>query len=264
MAESTLNLKLADLESKVGHYLGYGRGTNGSETAWTTYQQNIITDCVESGLRQFYTPPDVPGHGCYEWTFLQPRTTLGLASGKRVVSLPDDFGNLEGPIAVSSADSGVWQELKMTGDVQRRFGEQPTAVGAPLFCSIEALRGGTQNESQRFELQVYPEADQDYTLTLSYTVLENALTNARPYVRGGAAHAETIIESILSVAEARQNNQLGLHRAMFMERLKASIAHDIRLRPHHLGKNSDWNYNRRRSRQRWTDPLITIAGSDPT
>ena len=263
MAESTLNLKKADLESKVGHYLGFGRGTNGSETAWSTYQQNIITDCIESGLRQFYKPPEIEGHNCYEWTFLQPRTTLGLASGSRVIALPDDFGNIEGPIACGATSSGVCQELRMTGDVQRMFAESPNASGPPQFCCIEALRGGTQNESQRFELRFYPEADQAYTVTLCYTILGDALTNATPYVRGGAAHAETIIESCLAIAETRQHNQIGLHQQLFRERLKASIAHDIRLRPHHLGKNSDWQYDRR-WRRRWTDPLITIAGSDPS
>ena len=261
--ESTLNIKKADLESKVGHFLGYGRGTNGSETTWSTEQTNIINDCVESGQRQFYTPPHIDGYGCYQWTFLCPVTTLSLPSGAQGLDLPDDFGNLEGPIAVSTS-SGVIQELTLTGDVRRMYAANPTATGAPRFASIEALRGGTQNSATRFYLAVWPEAEQAYTVTLQYSILADALNAARPYILGGAAHAETILESMLAIAEQRYHHIVnGLHQQLFMSRLLSSIQHDIRMKPHQLGRNTD----RRRTglwRYIGSDQLVTIGGVEPS
>ena len=46
---------------------------------------------------------------------------------------------------------------------------------------------------QRWALEVYPTADEEYTISLSYSISPSALTGASRYAYGGAAHTETII-----------------------------------------------------------------------
>jgi hypothetical protein len=103
VAESTLSLSLDDLKGEIGHFLGYGRGTVFGEPAWTTPQSNNITAVLKSGLSQFYTPPPTqPGQAPHTWSFLRPFATITLTSGESVVALPDDFGNFEGAIFITT------------------------------------------------------------------------------------------------------------------------------------------------------------------
>tara|TARA_R110002110_G_scaffold93689_1_gene243565 strand:- start:243 stop:605 length:363 start_codon:yes stop_codon:yes gene_type:complete len=87
---------------------------------------------------------------------------------------------------------------------------------------------------------LYPKPDKAYTLSYRYHALPNQLTAANPYPMGGAAHAETILESCLAVAESRMDNNAGIHAAAFQQRLAASIAFDTAMHtPEHMGYNGD-------------------------
>ncbi len=101
------------------------------------------------------------------------------------------------------------------------------------------MKGTTLQESQRYRLEVWPEADADYTLSVPMAVLLDALSGSRPYAYGGQPHSETILESCLSIAEQRGNDQMGVHTQKYQERLAASIAYDQRLKPSDLGYNGD-------------------------
>lgn len=243
--ESTLAYKLSDLEAAVGFNLGYGRGANFSEPAWSTRQQNTITEDIKVGLAQFYWPPPLEGRwASYDWSFLRPAVTLTLpsASADTPLPLPDDFGGIEGQVSVMQSNGNVPWPLPVVnpGVVREEFAKLPTRTGRPLFCAVEPLKGTSAGAGQRWQLLVYPIPDGDYTLCFTYYVAPNFLTAANPYVYGGVAHSLTVSESCLYATEVRRDNLYdGPHRALFFERLEASINQDRKLKPQALGYNGD-------------------------
>lgn len=248
--ESTLNLKLADFETKVGVFLGYGPGDDRGGLAWTRNQQAVIDDCMESGVRQFYFPTVLGPEGSYSWSFLKPAATVTLESSGSTVRMPDDFGGLEGPVSFSSgSQSNVWSSLSPTGEgrLVEAYGRTPTQTGAPLMLSVRALKGTALDRSNRYEMFVFPLADMEYTFSFSYSILADALSSANPFAYGGAYHSETLLESCLCIAEERYNNlPNGVHKSKFVERLRASISDDRRLKPQQLGYNGDGTWRRGR------------------
>ena len=240
MFESTLNLKKTDLEQKVGRFLGYGDGIT---KAWTVNQTAGVRDCVESGLRRFYYPTEP-----YSWSFLRPTATISLLSGEQTVTLPDDFGNPEGDITITTTGGQTWWPLQLVGEGQlrNRYSQSPSTTGRPIAVALRPQKGTELLRSQRFEFFFWPIADQDYTLECVYSLLMDALTSTHPYCYGGAAHAETILESCLAVAESRLDDSMTVHALEFQRRMAASIALDRRSKPAHLGYNGDRSDNVRR------------------
>lgn len=257
--ESSLSLKKQDYEAAVGRHLGFGRGELSGEPAWSNRQYADIKDCVKSGLRRFYQ--------AHNWSFLRPVATLTLASGGYTADLPDDFGNLEGMVRVTSPTSSA-RSFRQTGRVRMLRAEHTaTRTGPPEECEVEPIRGTTATSGQRFRLAFWPTADQAYTLEAVYSLHPDALFGDRPYPYGGEAHAETILEACLAVAEERLDNTRGVHAAAFEEMLVRSKRYDQRLKPQHLGYNADrsdgvwWDGRRDRLSDGYT---VTIGGVTPT
>lgn len=244
MPESSLALKKSDLESEVGLFLGYGRGSDAGDTAWTSAQSAAIASCVKSGLRQFYFNPAVPERGVpasYSWSFLQPTLTVTLASGADSIDLPADFSGLQGnDLTLSDSNRPVCRiPLVGEGEIRRQFAYDADATGQPLMAAVRPLKERRGERGQRFELLFWPAADQAYTVEFTYHLTGEALTGDAPYAYGGAAHAETILESCLAIAEQRLDDSMTVHSEKFKERLEASVAHDRRGKPQHLGYNAD-------------------------
>src|SRR5437870_2665021 len=102
--EPTLSLKLGELEAKLGTFAGWGRGANYGDPTWTSSQQAMITDCIQSGVRRFIYPEPLEGErNAYDWTFLTPTIRLTLDIGATTVSLPDDFQAFDGRISLASS-----------------------------------------------------------------------------------------------------------------------------------------------------------------
>ncbi len=263
--ESTLSLKYADLVGEVGLFLGYGRGEAFGDQKWTTSQKAAIDSCVKSGLRQFYFPPPLSQTGVsYDWSFLKPTVTASLASGLDAMALPDDFGGLEGEVTVLAAGSQVYAPVALTGEgmIRELYSADPTKTGRPERVAIRPLKGTSVGKGQRFDLFVFPTADQAYTLQFQYYILPDYLSDAFPHTYGGMAHAETILESCLSIAEQRLDDRATVHSMKFQERLAASISLDRRNKPQKLGYNRDLSdgmaYGDVRD-QHWRSP-ITVNG----
>lgn len=263
--ESTLSLKFTDLTGEVGLFLGYGRGADNGDSAWSSQQTATIEAIVRSGLRQFYFPPPLDdGGSSYDWSFLKPYASLTLASGASTVPLPEDFGGFEGQVSVTSSGSTRPWPVKLynEGQIVEAYAKTPTASGPPQMAALRPLRGTQDKRGQRYNLYVYPLADQAYTLLFAYYILADALSGTRPYAYGGMAHVETILESCLAIAEQRLDDASTVHSAKFMERLAASISLDRRNKAQTLGYNRDhsdmvdmWD---RRGRMGWNG--ITVNG----
>lgn len=232
MAESTLSLKYADLLREVGHFLGHG----GDASEWSSENRDLIDRCVQSGVRQFYYPPSVEGiESGYEWSFLNPTTTIVTAIGDREQDLPDDFGRVVGNIhyaaAVQSTPVYMISEHRMLVLYQ-----QNADNGRPSYATVRYKAGTTQDEGQRLELVWWRTPDAVYTLTYRYEAYVGKLSSSRPYVLGGMKHSEAVVESCLAVAEQRVNDEKGLHWDRFVSLLATSIALDRKVGARYYGQ----------------------------
>lgn len=249
MAESSLNIAYLDLQKDIAFFLGW----NTDPALRTAREQTAIDSFTKSGLRQFYFPPPIDGGSAtYEWSFLRPVATLTLAQGAQSTALPDDFACLDGNVTLSVANE-VTFPLKVFGEGMLRaaYARNSSLTGRPEMVAVAPLKTNTVNTSQRFSLLSYPIADQDYTLTLAYTILPEYLSGIKPYAYGGAAHAETILASCLAIAEQRNDDAMTVNTIKFKERLAASIGFDRRLKPQQYGYNGDRSDYRGRSNGRW-------------
>jgi len=245
--ESTLSISKDELSQSIGVFCGYGRGTLGDEIAWTTRQQNRIDDCLKSGVRNFYWPKSPDGSPQHSWTFLRPVTSLTLAAGESQVDLPDDYGGTDESLTFSgSAGTALRLSLTLSPDAYIRqayslAGSGTPTKGTPRMVSQISLKGISIPIGQRFALHFYPVADVDYAFEIRYSILADALSSTKPWVYGGAAHTETIIESCLAGAEQRVFDTKGVHSANYLELLKVSIDLDKRFQPISLGYNADYS-----------------------
>lgn len=256
MAESTLTLKKSDFEAKVGIFLGW----TGTPANWSDLQKERLKDSVDSGYRQFLMPTADANGSSHDWSFLRPVLSLDLTSGSRTVALPDDYGSLEGTITVTTTSSASFWPVQVTleGRLREMYARLPSATGRPQWAAEVPLKGTTGQKASRYELMIYPEADEDFTLEVAYYLLPEALTDSNPYCYGGMQHSETILESCLAIAEERINNiENGVHGSKFRERLAASIAIDRRNKAELIGYNGDRSDARSLGYWSWREKYLT-------
>lgn len=263
MAESTLAMTYDKLAAEVGRFLGYGPGENYGGPTWGTSQLDKINAAIESGLRQFYTPPRLEGERiAHVWSFLTPTGSFDLASGESTIDLPDDFGGIEGSLNITSGANRVIEQLDLVNDatVRRLHAENDGATGSPQFVALRPLKGTDGYSGQRFQLHVWPTADQAYVLECTYYVLPDQISAYRPYPYGGAEHAETILAACKMAAEETQDDTIGVWAVKFQERLAASVDKDRTKRPALLGYNGDGSVNRDRRMDVRMQGTVTFNG----
>lgn len=244
----------SDLRSKAAFYAGYGRDS----TAWTTDQIADIDDVVKGGQRLVYN--------CgWDWSWLKPVVTLTFLSGTNTVPLPDDFAAADGPVQVSISGAASYYCSLPLGPYQPIYqmqGRQPTQSGIPQYACVEPLRGTSTQAGQRWQMRVWPLADQDYQLTFAYRLSADATSGALPYLYGGSQHSELFLQAVKAAAERDLDNipptsPQAVHQASFKEMLQASIAMDRRNKPHTVGMQPATGL--RGNRHRYvTRPLLPI------
>lgn len=240
--ESTLSMPSGQIFASVADFLGYPRGEAYGEPEPSKQQAIAIKNIIASGTRQFYYPPPIQGSDVTtDWSFLHPTASVLFAQGAKSVTLPDDFGGLEGRVTIAPSTTLVWWELEVRneGAVRAMYAQFPAMVSRPIMTALAPIKGTTGTAGQRFEMLVFPKADQDYTLQFQYYVLPDAASMAFPYLYGGAAHTETILASCLAMAEQLRDNMAGVHTMRFQERLIASIGMDRKNKAQSLGYNGD-------------------------
>ena len=270
MAEPTLNLSMDELQAEAGYRLGWGRGPEFGEKAWDDRKKEEIRRVLDSALRMFYQPSPLPGETVsYDWSFLRPFKSLTLTSGTDQVSMPDDFGGLEGPVTLYGSNGAPIPVRQYQEQVirQKQF-EDPDATGQPLMLALQVRRGSKGMQSTRSLFFVWPIADQDYTLHFQYYLNPNAFTSVNQYAYGGATHAETLKAAVGAAIELYQNRGgKGPMHEYFVDRMRASISLDRRNKAQIFGYNGDPGYNRPRGR-RWQNDLdgsiVTVNGVTPT
>jgi len=272
MMESTLSLRYADLQAEVGFFLGWGRGNTPPYTdrAWTATQLQSINVTLASGLRRFYFPTLIVNGQTvtHDWSFLQPTSSITVPTGQQEWEMPDDFAGVNGIVTVGTSPAQFPWELRPgnEGTIRQAYQANSTATGRPQMIAFAPIRGTSPQASNRYKLLVYPITDGEYVFQMTYYVNPDFLSGARPYVYGGASHAETVLAGCKAAAEEALNDTSGLWQQRFMERLRSSIDQDRRVRPALVGYNGDRSdlYNRPQQRLGlYGFPTVTVGGVVP-
>lgn len=237
MDTATFTITFDELAGEVGAFLGYGRGVKYQQPEWDSEQEFAIRSCVKAGLHNFYYPAPQPGESAHSWSFLSPTKEFTLASGARTVLLPEDFGGVLGGVFNATTSVCPYQlQPRDKSWIDLEFVRSSSQTGAPRYFAVRAQAAVRDTAEQREELYVFPEADAAYTLRVSYYLVPAATDGTHQHCYGGRAHAQTILESCLAVAEQRLNAKVREHTAAFAQRLAASIGLDRRHQPQQLGQ----------------------------
>lgn len=232
MSESTLSLKYSDLLAEVGRFLGYG----GDSSLWSSDKQEEIDRYVQSGVRQFYYPPTINGiESAYEWSFLNPTTTIATAVGDQAQDLPDDHGRVLGNIhyAASVCNTPIYM---ISEHRMMELAQQDSDNGRPTYATVRSKADTSSTAGQRLEIVWWRIPDAIYTLRYRYEAYNGKLSNAKPFPLGGMKHSETIVASCLAVAEQRANDEKGIRWEQFVSMLATSIALDRKLGARYYGQ----------------------------
>lgn len=224
MADSTLSLTYTDLLGIVCYFLHGETYAN-----CTSAEKTKADEIVNAGYRQFLYPPTLDGvPPGYEWSFLQPVTTLDTTADDADQDLPDDFGRLISNGFDFEPGAQVPSVLADVGEGKiRKLRQQNDETGRPRVAGIR-IKAGTGTAGQRREVMWYPTPNDTYTLYYRYEALVDKLTTEAPYPLGAMKHAETLKNSCLAMAEALINDNEGIHQKNFHQSLLSSIARDRR------------------------------------
>lgn len=240
MSESTASVTRPALLREIGRLLGWNR----DPANWSANQTTDGNDILLKGLRQFYSPPILPGEASsHSWSFLRPVADLVVVAGVWRYELPEDFGGFDGNVTYQGSESSA-VTIEVTSDIRIRRERQWESndvgtVGFPNKCAVLPIPSDG-SAGQRWEVWFYPTPDREYELQYRYYSLPENITSDKPYPLGGQPHAETIIESCLAAAEMKMDDVKGLHWEEFMSRLAVSVSFDRkRFGPSTLGYNAD-------------------------
>jgi hypothetical protein len=159
MSSRTLETDLYMLQRHVGDHAGYGRGARFVDTAWTVDQQMKIDEAVVSGCRKVYFTEEMDGiPGSYQWSFLQPRSTIELPEGTQELILPRDCNGLLGDVIPASNDGVAQFTLRVVpyATIYTLRSQSPTQTGRPTMCSEQIVKGTTLTQGSRYKLQIWP------------------------------------------------------------------------------------------------------------
>lgn len=247
MAQSTLNLTTAELQSYVARFCGMSSTTYSSLTA---SEQAEVDRFVRAGLRRFYNPPPIPGERVgHQWSFLSPRGTITTVADQAAYDLPDDFaGIIEGVLTWGTGNANREPVRVVSDAVYRKALQVDTATGRTRIATIlpksdagDVATDGTPDNPTAFEILLHPIPDEDdLVLSFRYMAIQDAVTSGIAPI-GGALHADTIVAACrYAASEIAEPKLQQYHKSIFMERLAASVSLDRRITSvSSLGYNGD-------------------------
>ena len=218
---NSLALSYSDLISAVARFLGY------SPSHLSDDQVAEADGYVQSGLRQFYYPPATPNtEAGYRWSFLDLAVQLETSSGVAAYTVPSVVGRVIDPPAY------VGEPYPSLPLVSEAFIAARRAIDSRLdrpriCCMRHAPTFGTSG--QTVELVLWPVPDGVYTLSFRCEPDCSQLSASNPLPLGGPKYSELLLESCLSVAEQRANDEAGLHTERFAALLASAIAEDRKM-----------------------------------
>ncbi len=234
MAESTLSIAYADLQSAVAIFAGWDL-TPGN---WDANQSAQFALILPSGLRRFYSgiasptqdaqgrPKFEPSH---EWSFLAKTATISTSLGTYAYTLPDNFSGVlidESFVVQLIANTPAVNTTKVTEEAIRSMRANAALTGSPKFYCVRA-KTLDATVGLRYEVVFYPTPDAVYSIDYRYVVNPEVLDGTNKYPYGGAQYSELIRESVLAAAESILDDDFqGVHEQRFQQLLMAAIRAD--------------------------------------
>ncbi len=192
MSESTLSIGYDDLRKEVGAYLGFGRTT----ANWSSDQAATILACVNSGLRQFYVPPPLPGEAvAHVWSFLRPVTTLVAWSA--VAATAGVTVSTSGASATITSNTAVFYPT-MIGKSIVITGSGTYTIIAYTSSTVVTISSTITLSASTFSI----DADGDYRLPDDFAGLDSVMTLTTNDVGGVIAQTG---ESIIRQRRQQEN-----------------------------------------------------------
>lgn len=257
----TLSVNKAYLKRMVGRLSGFGAHSS----LWTHSQLKQIEATLEAGLRKFYNPMVLPGQRySHEWSFLCPLATLTTVEGVYDYDLPNDFAMFQGPLTYEPGESNLFPPINIFGEEQLRARRQFSAESAsrPAMGAVVPKRPDGEGRTL-YTLTVWPTPSGEFTLHYRYRISPESMPDETTLPIGGPVHAQTILEACLCAAEEMAGVRNGLHAERFLECLRASVSHDLKVSaPETYGYNGDRSDDRYGldNWHEYNDNLVTYKG----
>ncbi len=134
-----------------------------------------------------------------------------------------------------------------------------TLTGNPYFAAVR-YKVSDQTIGSRQEILFYPKPDTYKVLSYQFEVFQGNLSTGAPYPLGGMKMSELFVESCLSVAEQRSNDETGLHTNQFQALLADAIERDRSHSAQNYGQmgRGEWSHSHREFRRGFTGTTYLI------
>ena len=177
---------------------------------------------------------------------------------QRDYQMPDAFGGpLIGDLHLIAEES---MSIPLRFVPQARIRDrraQGNRTGRPLEVSIRP-KPSDGTTGQRFEINIWPDVDDVYTIQFKYEQIQTNISTANPFPLGGMPLAQTFMYACLAEAESNLDDAMGLWAAKYQEELANAIRHD------QLTDTADWmqHYGHQSPRHGLGQRLTGIARTD--
>ena len=209
------------LVSEIGKVMGYGAEPNG----FTNAERHVVERTLQSGLRQFYYPPVLPGEEkVHRWSFLTPIGTLATVSATEDYDLPNTLSSIRGSLTFTGDNR--YHNIEIIPESRLRYmrSSNTSTTSFPIYAAVRPKDGGTTGTAEQLqEIMLYPTPNAVYNLEYRYELRPTALTTTNLYSLAGPEHGETILGSCMAVVE---NDVGGVEYAKFMLNLRRSVISD--------------------------------------
>jgi len=221
VAGDTLSVSYDELCDKVARFLGY------NPTSLSEAQTSEIDDYVQTGVRNFYYPPAMDGADAnFEWSFMRMAGSVTTADGVGDYLLPDGFGRVAGMVRIAETGK-LHMPLAVVSKSDIEAMRRHSQKGTPRAVAFVYVKDTFGRRGQRMQMLLAPVPDAAFTLAFDADADTGRLSSdLRPFPLGGFRFAELLVESCLSAAEQRANDEIGIHTQNFQRQLIAAIAKD--------------------------------------
>lgn len=182
-----LGLTRSELRGEVGRFLGYGRDYDDFHQS----EKDDVNAWIRRGLRQFYSPPPIPGSTkSHEWNFLRPTTTLTTVADTASYTLPEETGSIIGNLVFASEQMKAPVELLNYQKFMSAKTTNPSRTGRPMYAAATPVHSTDVSPSTppNWSLEMWPIPDQAYTLTYRFlAVQQDAFDEGLVTISGASA-----------------------------------------------------------------------------
>lgn len=187
-----------------------------------------VKDWVNDGYLRFLSD--------FNWSFMTPNTTLSVTSDSSSTTLPSNFEEMDSDFTFS-ADVSYARIRPTTIENILNMRANADTNSIPKWYAIDAVTFD-ETAGQRWQVLFYPTAGSNYTLTYSYRVQPDKMTNDDDYPLGGSRHNMTILQAAYMIAEQRAGGVAGAQTQIYEKMmLPRSISRDLRNMPASLGRS---------------------------